>query len=91
MYRGYFIDQRDLERHAAVYDEMVENRRAFRAATKCEICGAKPTNTMRHESRIVVTCKDHIGKLPTPEREAINRSHAEARARLAAMEKRCAP
>jgi hypothetical protein len=80
-------DQRDLEQHVGVYNEMLTMTRAFRAASRCEICGAKPTNTMRYGSRIVVTCAGCVGKLPTPEREAINKSHSEARARLAAAER----
>jgi hypothetical protein len=85
---GYGIDRRDLERHfEGAYSEMVENRRAFRAASRCEICGAKPTHTKRHGPRIVATCKDHVGKVPTPEREVINSRLAEARARLAAIER----
>jgi hypothetical protein len=86
---GYYVHYRDMECRMNDYDEMVANRRAFRAATKCEVCGAKKTHTHRHaDGQIVVTCAGCVRKKPTAEQREINRSHAEARARLAAMEKR---
>jgi hypothetical protein len=88
MKAGYYVEFRDFEHRANVYDEMRRAKGAFQTASKCEVCGGKKAHAKRHDNRFVVTCSDCRGKLPTSEQEAINRSHAEARARLAAMEKR---
>jgi hypothetical protein len=87
---GYYaplVTQRDMECRAADHAEMLAMQRAFRRAEKCEVCGAKKTNTMRHGDEIVVSCKSCVGKTPTTERRAINNRLAEMRSMLAKAER----
>jgi hypothetical protein len=81
-------DQRDFDCRIDDLAEMRAMQRAFKRANRCEVCGAKPTTTKRHDGAIVVSCRACVGKRPSPQQQTVNRTLAAARARLEALETR---